>query len=123
MISRDEFTKMKPGMVLVNTSRGGVVNQGHLMDAIDAGIVSAAGLDVNEHEPLTDLDDRLLGYDTVVITPHCAAESVEYFATLQERAARTAVAVLRGELPQNVINRNAILEYRSRNGRVKGKTI
>lgn len=120
MFSKEQFAKMKPGMILVNTSRGGVVNQEHLMDALDDGTIAAAGLDVNEHEPLTDMDDRLLRYDTVVITPHCGAESAEYFAALQERAACTAVAVLRGELPSNTVNRDAILDYRSRNGYMEG---
>ena len=91
-----------------------MVNQEHLMDALDAGIVAAAGLDVNEHEPLTDLEDRLFSYDTVIITPHSATESVEYFETVQERAARTAVAVLNGDLPNTTINREAIRKHRRR---------
>jgi D-3-phosphoglycerate dehydrogenase / 2-oxoglutarate reductase len=113
LFSKDQFARMKRGVIIINTSRGGLINQDDLMDALDEGIVAAAGLDVNEHEPLTDLSDRLLTYDTVVITPHSATESVEYFATLQERAARTAVSVLKGELPGNVINREAILKIRN----------
>lgn len=112
MFSKEQFDKMKRGIVIVNTSRGGLVDQEALLDAIDDGIVIAAGLDVNEYEPLTDTANRIFRYDTVTITPHCAAESVEYFDTLQERVALTAVAVLRGELPKNVINREAILSYR-----------
>jgi D-3-phosphoglycerate dehydrogenase / 2-oxoglutarate reductase len=112
MFSKEQFAKMKPGMIIVNTARGGVIDQDALMDALDAGIVAAAGLDVNEHEPLTDLNNRLFQYDSVVITPHSATESEEYFKTLQERAARTAIAVLKGELPCNVINRDAILRMR-----------
>ena len=108
MFSKEQFKRMKPGMIIINTSRGGIIHQYDLLDAIDDGIVSAAGLDVNEHEPITDLNDRILQYDTVVITPHSASESTEYFNTVQERAARTAVAVLKGQLPDNVINREAI---------------
>ena len=115
MFSKEQFMKMKPGMIMVNTSRGGVIDQEALMDALDDGIVAAAGLDVNEYEPLTDLDNRLFEYDTVVITPHSATESVEYFKTLQEKAARTAIAVLYGELPYNVINRQEILRFRGKN--------
>lgn len=113
MFSKEQFDKMKPGMIIVNTARGGVIDQEALMDALDAGIVAAAGLDVNEHEPLTDLNNRLFQYDSVVITPHSATESEEYFKTLQERAARTAIAVLKGELPYNVINRDAIAQMRN----------
>jgi len=110
LFSKPVFEKMKRGMIIVNTSRGGVVCQDDLMDAIDAGIVAAAGLDVNECEPLTDVNNRLLQYDTIVLTPHSAAESVEYFITLQERAARTAIDVLNGNLPKNVLNREQIIK-------------
>ena len=112
MFSKQQFNKMKQGMIIVNTSRGGVIDQEALMDALDAGIVAAAALDVNEYEPLSDLSNKLFTYDTVIITPHSAAESIEYFLTLQERAARTAIAVLRGELPYNVINKEEILRFR-----------
>ena len=103
---------MKHGAVVVNTSRGGVVDQEALLDAIDDGIVSAAGLDVNECEPLTDLNNRIFKYDTVILTPHSATESEEYFTTLQESVAKTAISVLNGELPQNTINREAIVAFR-----------
>jgi D-3-phosphoglycerate dehydrogenase / 2-oxoglutarate reductase len=110
MFSKPVFEKMKRGMIIVNTSRGGVVCQDDLMDAIDAGIVAAAGLDVNECEPLTDVNHRILQYDTIILTPHSGAESVEYFITLQERAARTAIDVLNGNLPKNVLNREQIIK-------------
>ena len=113
LFAQEQFMKMKPGMILVNTSRGGLVDREALMDAIDAGIVAAAGLDVHEHEPLTDMSDRIFRYDTIVLTPHTATESTAYAPTLQELVARTAVAVLNGELPANVINREAILKFRS----------
>lgn len=113
MFSKPVFEKMKRGMIIVNTSRGGVVCQDDLLDAIDAGIVKACGLDVNECEPLTDVNNRILQYDNVVLTPHSAAESVEYFIALQERAARTVIEVLNGELPRNVINREQIIKKRA----------
>lgn len=113
MFCKPVFEKMKRGMIIVNTSRGGVICQNDLMDAIDAGIVTAAGLDVNECEPLTDVNNRILQYENIVLTPHSAAESVEYFITLQERAAQTAVQVLNGTLPRNVLNRDGITK---RNG-------
>jgi len=112
MFCKPVFEKMKRGMILVNTSRGGVVCQDDLLDAMDAGIVIAAGLDVNEYEPLTDLSNRIFQYDNVILTPHSAAESIEYFITLQQRAAQTVVDVLNGNLPKNVINRDRILEKR-----------
>lgn len=110
LFSKPVFEKMKRGMIIVNTSRGGVVCQDDLLDAIDAGIVIAAGLDVNEYEPLTDVNNRILQYDSIVLTPHSAAESVEYFITLQRCAAQTAVEVLGGNLPKNVLNRDRIMK-------------
>ena len=110
MISVEQFKLMKKGAIIINTSRGGLIDQEALMDAIDEGIVAAAGLDVNEHEPLTDLNDRLLTYDTVILTPHTATESNVYAPTLQEKAAKTALQVLRGELPVNTINRKELIE-------------
>lgn len=112
LFCKEVFKKMKRGCVIVNTSRGGVIQQDDLLDAIDEGIVAAAGLDVNAYEPLTDLSNRIFQYDTVVLTPHSATESVEYFDTLQERVARTAISVLRGELPRNVLNRKEIVNRR-----------
>lgn len=112
MFSTEQFKKMKKGSVIVNTARGGVIDQEALMDAMDEGIIVAAGLDCNEYEPLTDLSNRLFKYDGVIITPHSATESVEYFTTLQEKATRTAIAVLNGELPKNTINRKEIEAYR-----------
>lgn len=108
LFDAEQFRAMKRGVIIINTSRGGLVNQEALMDAMDAGIVAAAGLDVNEHEPITDMNDRLLTYDTVILTPHTATESNVYAPTLQTKAAQTAVAVLRGELPMNTINRNEL---------------
>jgi D-3-phosphoglycerate dehydrogenase len=112
LFSKPVFGKMKPGMIIVNTSRGGVICQDDLMDAMDAGIIKAAGLDVNECEPLTDTNNRILKYKNIVLTPHSAAESIEYFIALQQRAAETAVRVLNGELPDNVLNRKEILKLR-----------
>lgn len=114
MFSNEVFSRMKPGMLLVNTSRGGVIDQEALMNAIDKGLVAGAGLDVLETEPLKDTSDRLYSYDTVIVTPHSATESEEYFITLQEKAALTAVAILNGELPSNVINRDAIARCRTK---------
>ena len=108
MFSHEQFAKMKPGSVIVNTSRGGVIDQEALLDAIDLGYISAAGLDVNEREPLKDLSDRTFQYDTVILTPHSATESVEYFANLQEKVARTAIIALQGKLPPNIINREVL---------------
>lgn len=114
MFSTEQFAKMKKGAVIVNTSRGGVIDTEAMLDALDAGTLAGAGLDVNEYEPLTDLSNRMFSYDSIIFTPHSATESLEYFDTLAEKVAKTAISVLNGELPANVINRKGILEYRAK---------
>ncbi len=75
LLDRDAFARMKPGVVLVNTSRGGIIDEQALIDALDRGRVSACGLDVIDGEWMPDkLQHPLIQYaqthDNVVITPH-----------------------------------------------------
>lgn len=84
LFDKTSFSKMKRGMVLINTARGGIINTADLMDAIDKGIVSAAGLDVYEAEKPIFFDDhtstkiadvlflKLRSYPTILITGHQA---------------------------------------------------
>jgi phosphoglycerate dehydrogenase-like enzyme len=71
LIDASSFEKMKPGSVLVNTSRGGVVDQDALVKALTSGPLRAAGLDVYDEEPV-DTDNPLLKMDNVCLTPHIA---------------------------------------------------
>jgi phosphoglycerate dehydrogenase-like enzyme len=71
LINAAAFQKMKPGAVLVNTARGGVVEQQALVDALTSGQLSAAGLDVFSEEPVTN-DNPLLKLDNVTLAPHIA---------------------------------------------------
>lgn len=76
MITRERIARMKPGAVLVNTARGGLVDQQALIEALDAGRLRAAGLDVFEHEPVQP-GDPLLSRDDVVVAPHVAWRTPE----------------------------------------------
>jgi len=103
LLDRDAMAQMKPNAVLVNTSRGGVVDENALVDALRGGRLAAAGLDVFEAEPVSP-DNPLLGLDNVVLTPHVAW----YTADTMRRYLAEAVANcrrLRDGLPlANVVN-------------------
>jgi D-3-phosphoglycerate dehydrogenase len=96
---------MKPGAVLVNTARGGLVDSAALLEALDAGRLAGAGLDVLETEPPDEVGRRLAGHPRVVVTPHAAWYSEESFVALKTSVADEAVRVLRGEPPRSPVNR------------------
>jgi C-terminal binding protein len=92
---------MRPGAYLINTARGPVVDQEALLDALDAGHVAGAGLDVVEREPLDE--PRLRDHPRVLLTPHSAFYSVEGFVELRTKAAEEVRRVLLGEPPRNPV--------------------
>ena len=83
MIGKRELELMKPTGVVINTSRGGVIEETALAEALISGTIAAAGLDVMEHEP-PDPNDPLLQIDNLVITPHTAGPTLE---SIPKRAA------------------------------------
>lgn len=107
LIGAEALAKMKPTAVLVNAARGGLVDEAALAEALRAGRIAAAGLDVLPSEP-PGQDDPLIGLENVVLTPHAAFFSEESLAELQERAARNVVAILSGQLVEHVVNREAL---------------
>jgi len=103
LIGAAELAAMKPGALLVNTSRGAVVDGGALVDALRRGHLGGAALDVLAREPPAP-SDPLLALDQVIVTPHAAAFSIESTLELQRRAAASVVAVLGGVRPAHVVN-------------------
>jgi len=71
LMNRSRFARMRPGSILINTARGGLVDEAALIDALDAGVLSGAGLDVLAVEPAVT-DNLLLARDDVVLSPHVA---------------------------------------------------
>lgn len=107
MIGRDELRKMKKTAILVNASRGAVIDEAALYTALREKWVASAGLDVLEREPLTR-DNPLLGLDNVVITPHMAWYSIDSLTEIQRRAAEEVARVLRGQPPKSLVNREVL---------------
>jgi glyoxylate reductase len=103
LIGRRELALMKPSAVLVNTSRGPVVDQGALADALREGMIFAAGLDVFEAEPLS-ADSSLLALENVVLLPHIGSASVATRTRMAQMAADNLLAGLRGERPAHIVN-------------------
>ena len=87
---------MKPTAVLVNTSRGPVIDQGALADALRGGVIAAAALDVTDPEPIP-MDDPLVGLDNCLIVPHIASASRATRGKMAEMAAANLLAGVRGE--------------------------
>jgi len=103
LIGRRELSRMKPGVILVNTSRGPVLDTEALLAALAEGRVAAAGLDVFETEPL-DVNSPLRSHRRVVLTDHTAWYSEDSVAELQQTVAEEAVRVCNGGLPRSLAN-------------------
>lgn len=103
MIGSREIALMKPTAVLVNTSRGPVVREPDLYEALREKRIFAAGLDVFETEPLPS-DSPLLGLPNVVLLPHVGSASVATRTKMAVMAARNLVQVLSGQRPDNPVN-------------------
>jgi D-3-phosphoglycerate dehydrogenase len=107
IFSRENLACCKPGVIIVNTSRGGLIDQVALTEAIQSGHVAAAGLDVFDPEP-PDVSQPLLKDEGVVATPHAAFVSEESLVELRQRVARQIADVLAGRTPPDVVNGVAV---------------
>jgi glyoxylate reductase len=106
LVGERELSLMKPEAALVNTSRGPVVDEAALADALESKRIFAAGLDVYEEEP--SVHPRLLELENVVLAPHIGSASIETRGKMAELAAKNIAAVLRGETPPNPVNPEAL---------------
>lgn len=106
MISSKEFSMMKKSCVLVNTSRGPVVDEAALVEALKNRKIFAAGLDVFEEEP--KIHPGLVGLDNVIITPHLGSASVETRERMAEMAAENLIFAFEGKKPLSVVNEEVL---------------
>jgi phosphoglycerate dehydrogenase-like enzyme len=107
LINADTLAMTAKGAVLINTSRGGLVDLAALADAVESGSVGVAALDVLDGEPTPDLDNPLLTHDNLMVTSHVAWYSVEAKHELAMNTAREALRFLAGEPIRNPVNPEA----------------
>jgi D-3-phosphoglycerate dehydrogenase len=105
LLGREAFVKMQRKPVIINAARGEIVDTEALVEALGAGLISGAGLDVVEDEKaLIEPDHPLRKLGNVVLTPHSAWYSTAAIRKLQRNAAEEVARVLRGEKPRSLIN-------------------
>ena len=102
LVDASFLARMRPDALLVNVSRGGLVDTTDLIEALDRGRLAAAALDVLESEPT--LPSELLGRDDVILTPHVAFSSTTSVVELRQRASEEVVRVLAGRAPLHPCN-------------------
>jgi phosphoglycerate dehydrogenase-like enzyme len=106
MFGAEQFARMRPGSVFINTARGGLVDTAALLAALDEGHLFGAGLDVTEPEPLPPGHPLLLRHD-VVVTPHVASGTVEGKVRIFRAALEQVVQALSGQRPTHLVNPEA----------------
>ena len=104
LIGAEQLAQMKPTAYLINTARGGLIDNAALAAALADGQLAGAGLDVQDPEP-PDLSQPPWNDPRVIVTPHAAFVSEESLADLRSRTARQVVACLSGQEPAHVVNR------------------
>ncbi|HKO02300.1 MAG TPA: D-glycerate dehydrogenase [Thermoanaerobaculia bacterium] len=101
IIDAAALSRMKRGAVLINTSRGPLVDEAALYDALESGQLSGAGLDVYEDEP--EVNPRLLSMENVVLLPHIGSATIEARTAMATIAATEVLRVLRGQPPLHAV--------------------
>jgi glyoxylate reductase len=106
LIGAKELELMKPTAYLINTSRGPVVDENALVEALGKDEIAGAALDVFEEEP--KIHPRLLELDNVVLVPHIGSASIETRSKMAMLAVENLLAVLEGKVPPHLVNPEVI---------------
>ena len=102
MIGKEEISKMKDGVVLINCARGGLYNEDALYEGLKSGKIRFAGIDVFKKEPATD--NKLLDLDNITVTPHLGANTHESQYNIATQAASNAISAAKGVSYPNALN-------------------
>ena len=111
LIGADQLDLMKETAYLINTSRGPVVDEKALVEALKAKKIAGAGLDVYEHEP--EVAPGLAELDNVILAPHISSATIETRTKMATMAAGNLLAGLRGEIPPNLVNPEVLAKERA----------
>ncbi len=104
LIGEKELAQMKNSAYLINTSRGKIIDEKALIDALENQRIAGAGLDVFEEEPLSS-NSRLYDFENVIITPHVAGTMVDYFQKVAEIFKENLKRFLRGKKMINLVDK------------------
>ncbi|HET9991580.1 MAG TPA: NAD(P)-dependent oxidoreductase, partial [Kofleriaceae bacterium] len=107
LVNAARLARMKPTAILVNTARGGCVDEVALIEALHAGRIFAAALDVFEHEP--EIDRRFYDCPRLVLAPHIGSATTEARTQMARLCADAVIDVLAGRRPPNLVNREVIV--------------
>ncbi len=106
-INKEYFSLMKENACLINTSRGGIIDEADLLDALKSRRIGAAGLDVIQEEPLSP-SNPFLQLDNAFLTPHIAGDTLDARERQNELAISTFQEFFAGKIPENLVNRQVL---------------
>ena len=104
MIGTAQLQRMKPDAILINTARGGLVDEAALLRAVGSGALRGAGLDVVEEEPLP-AGHPLLGEPNIIVTPHVGGGTADISEAILSMLVADILALAAGNTPNHVVNR------------------
>ncbi|MEV7596937.1 NAD(P)-dependent oxidoreductase [Kitasatospora sp. NPDC089797] len=107
LIGAPELRRMRSSAVLINTARGGIIDEAALADALHRGVIAGAAIDTFEVEPLP-ADSPLRGAPNILLTDHVVGHTVEMYRSLVPAAVGNTTCILRGESPPYLVNPDAL---------------
>jgi glyoxylate reductase len=102
LLGKDEFAKMKSSAIVINTSRGAVIDESALVEALEKKEIAGAGLDVYENEP--EIHPALITMKNVVLLPHIGSASIETRTAMGFLAVENAIQMAKNQKPKNLVN-------------------